>query len=252
MPLSITALSKHYNTPEGGKLPVLDGMDLEIPQGRFTALVGPSGCGKTTLLRIIAGLETASSGQVRINGQNSPPGPGQVGMVFQQYALFPWRTILANVEMGLELAGMPQAQRRQKAMALITAFGLEGFEKRYPHQLSGGMAQRAALARTLVMEPKVVLMDEPFGSLDSQRRNSLQQFLLEVWQRRQDTIIFVTHNVDEAVFLADEIVVLSRRPTRVLKSIPLELPRPRDRTSAQCNQIRRQVLAVLQDQISGE
>ncbi len=247
MGIVIKGLAKGFATAEG-VVPVLDGLDLSLEPGRFLALVGPSGCGKTTLLRIIAGLETADAGSVELNGEGPRMGSQRVGMVFQQYALFPWRTALANIEMGLEIAGVERAERRRRAQELVAAFGLNGFEERYPHQLSGGMAQRVALARTLVLRPQVVLMDEPFGSLDSQTRNSLQQFLLEVWTERRDTIIFVTHNVDEAVFLADEIAVLSRRPARVLERLAVDLPRPRDRTSSEANQVRRRVLALLEGQ----
>lgn len=247
MTITIKGLSKGFATDKG-VVPVLDGLDLSLEPGRILMLVGPSGCGKTTLLRIIAGLETADAGGVELSDGAPDSGAPRVGMVFQQYALFPWRTALANIEMGMEMAGVGRDERRGRAMELVEAFGLEGFEDRYPHQLSGGMAQRVALARTLVLRPHLVLMDEPFGSLDSQTRNSLQCFLIKVWSERKDTIIFVTHNVDEAVFLGDEIAVLSRRPARVLQRLTVDLPRPRDRTSGEVNQLRRRVLALLEEQ----
>ena len=227
---------------------VLGGLDLSCAHGRFVALVGPSGCGKTTALRIAAGLELPSAGQVLLDGYDIAGEPGKVGLVFQDYALLPWRTTLGNIELGLRIKGMDRAQSRQSAMEYVEAFGLHGFESSYPHELSGGMQQRVAIARTLILEPEVVLMDEPFGSLDSQTRNALQEFLLDVWTKRRDTIVFVTHNVDEAVFLADEIVVLSARPAKVVLRVEVTAHRPRDRTSEECNNIRRGVLEVLAEQ----
>lgn len=242
--VEVQGLVKSFPGPEG-ELVVLDGLDLSVAEGRFLAVVGPSGCGKTTLLRIIAGLESPTRGQVLVDGRPVRGASPQVGLVFQQYALLPWRTTLGNVELGLELRGLPKPQRRRQARQYLQAFGLAGFEDRYPHQLSGGMQQRVAIARTLILEPRLVLMDEPFGSLDSQTRNQMQEFLLTVWQRRRDTIVFVTHNVDEAVFLADEIAVLSPRPARVLQRFSVDTPRPRDRTSPEHNAVRRAVLELL-------
>jgi NitT/TauT family transport system ATP-binding protein len=247
--LIISDLAKVY--PARGQeepLEVFSGLDCLVEPGSLVTLVGPSGCGKTTLLRVIAGLEPPSAGLIRLTDQQGPPVPGQVGLVFQNYALMPWRTVLGNIALGLEFAGVPKDQRRQAARAYVRAFGLEGFEKSYPGQLSGGMQQRVAIARTLAASPRLVLMDEPFGSLDSQTRNSLQEFLLNLWQERGDTIIFVTHNVDEAVFLSSEILVLSKRPARILRRIPVDLPRPRDRTSPEANTLRRQVLEVLREE----
>ncbi|MGZ3613680.1 MAG: ABC transporter ATP-binding protein [Thermodesulfobacteriota bacterium] len=227
---------------------VLDQISYQIENGRFVSIVGPSGCGKTTLLRIIAGLEKASTGRVLLDGAELLQGSEAIGLVFQEYALFPWRTTLQNIEMGPEIRGMDKEKRRMKAMEYVTMFDLAGFEHRYPRELSGGMKQRVAIARTLIMNPRVVLMDEPFGSLDSQTRNGLQEFLLAIWEKRRDTIIFVTHNVDEAVFLSDQIVVLSRRPARIIKTFEVRLQRPRDRTGQECNEIRREVLKVLSEE----
>ena len=228
---------------------VLENMEHRIENGRFVSIIGPSGCGKTTLLRIIAGLEKSSAGKVLLDGKELVQGSEEIGLVFQEYALFPWRTTLQNIEMGLEIKGVDKERRRSTAMEYIKTFNLSGFENRYPRELSGGMKQRVAIARTLIMNPRVVLMDEPFGSLDSQTRNALQEFLLGIWEKRRDTIIFVTHNVDEAVFLSDQIVVLSKRPARMVKVLEVGLPRPRDRTSQECNQIRRDVLKVLSEEI---
>jgi NitT/TauT family transport system ATP-binding protein len=224
---------------------VLENIQQRIENGRFVSIVGPSGCGKTTLLRIIAGLEKASAGKVLLDGRELVQGTEEVGLVFQEYALFPWRTTLQNIEMGPEIKGVEKEIRRPKAMEYIKTFHLSGFENRYPRELSGGMKQRVAIARTLIMNPRVVLIDEPFGSLDSQTRNGLQEFLLGIWEKRRDTIVFVTHNVDEAVFLSDQIIVLSKRPARIVKIFEVGLTRPRDRTGQACNEIRREVLKVL-------
>ncbi len=224
---------------------VLDHISYQIANGRFVSMIGPSGCGKTTLLRIIAGLEKSSGGKVLLDGRELTQGSEEIGLVFQEYALFPWRTTLQNIEMGPEIKGMDKEKRRSTAMEYIKMFDLDGFENRYPKELSGGMKQRVAIARTLIMNPRVVLMDEPFGSLDSQTRNGLQEFLLGIWEKRRDTILFVTHNVDEAVFLSDQIIILSKRPARIVKIFEVGLPRPRDRTGLDCNEIRREVLKVL-------
>jgi NitT/TauT family transport system ATP-binding protein len=180
-----------------------------------------------------------------MDGKELLQGSEEMGMVFQEYALFPWRTTLQNIEMGLEIKGIEKEKRRSTAMEYIKTFDLNGFGNRYPKELSGGMKQRVAIARTLIMNPRVVLMDEPFGSLDSQTRNTLQEFLLRIWQKRGETILFVTHNVDEAVFLSDQIVILSKRPARIVRIFEVELPRPRDRTSEECNRIKRDILQVL-------
>lgn len=248
--MELIGLSKIFVGGDPGKdVHVLDRIQHRIENGRFVSIIGPSGCGKTTLLRIIAGLEKASEGEVLLDGNELIQGTEEVGLVFQEYALFPWRTTFQNIEMGLEIKGVDKEKRRSTAMEYIRTFDLNGFENRYPKELSGGMKQRVAIARTLIMNPRVVLMDEPFGSLDSQTRNAMQEFLLRIWQKRTDTIIFVTHNVDEAVFLSDEIVVLSKRPAKIIKILKVEYPRPRDRTSEECNHIRRDVLRILEEEM---
>ena len=236
----------------GESVHVLENVQYRVENGRFISIIGPSGCGKTTLLRIIAGLEKASAGKVLLDGEELVQGSEAVGLVFQEYALFPWRTTLQNIEMGLEIKGVDKEKRRSTAMEYIKMFNLSGFENRYPRELSGGMKQRVAIARTLIMNPRVVLMDEPFGSLDSQTRNAMQEFLLRIWVKRADTIIFVTHNVDEAVFLSDQIVVLSKRPARIVQIFEVGVPRPRDRTSWECNEVRRDVLHVLSEETKVE
>ncbi len=221
---------------------MLGPMDFQMEKGEFLSIVGSSGCGKTTLLRLIAGLEPASQGRICLGGSEVAGHDGRIGMVFQEYALFPWRTALRNIEMGLEMMKVPKDIRRSTAMGYVRAFGLNGFENRFPKELSGGMKQRVAIARTLIMNPTVVLMDEPFASLDSETRHDLQEFLLGVWTERRDTILFVTHNVDEAVHLSDRIMVLSKRPAQILDIFDINLARPRDRTSRRANKIRRKIL----------
>jgi len=228
-----------------GYLSVFESLDFSVAPGEFFSIVGPSGCGKSTLLKIIAGLDSASQGTVLLEGESIFKRDPRVGLIFQEFALFPWRTAIENIEMGLELQGVQKTQRRAKAMEFISAFDLLGFENCYPHELSGGMKQRVAIARTLITNPEIVLMDEPFGALDSQTRNILQTFLLNIWQERRDTVVFVTHNVDEAIYLSDRIAVLSPRPSRILQIIEIGLARPRDRTGSQVNHFRRKIYKIL-------
>ncbi|MFO7987464.1 MAG: ABC transporter ATP-binding protein [Desulfatiglandaceae bacterium] len=247
MTLDISGLTKYFMEEKTATpVSVLNDIHFKVNDGQFVSVVGPSGCGKTTLLRIIAGLEKPSSGRVLLDDREISRDRDRIGLVFQEYALFPWRTTLQNIELGLEMMQVPKKERRSAAMAYIHSFGLNGFEDAYPKALSGGMKQRVAIARTLITNPKVVLMDEPFGSLDSQTRNGLQQFLLNLWQKHKKTILFVTHNVDEAVFLSDHIVILSKRPARILRTSAVTCPRPRDRTSTECNAVRREVLNTLE------
>jgi NitT/TauT family transport system ATP-binding protein len=247
MTLEITGLSKYYqNKKTAETVHVLDCLRYRVPESRFVSIVGPSGCGKTTLLRIIAGLERPSSGNLLLDGRKIDYNVDRIGLVFQEYALFPWRTTLQNIELGLEILEVPKPERRAAAMEYIHSFGLEDFENRYPHQLSGGMQQRVAIARTLITDPRVVLMDEPFGSLDSQTRNNLQIFLLKLWRKQRVTILFVTHNVDEAVFLSDEVLVFSKRPATIVERFEISAPRPRERTSAECNRMRKMILDSLE------
>jgi NitT/TauT family transport system ATP-binding protein len=244
--LEISGLTKTYTGAlADDAVQVLNRIDCTVEKGEFFTLVGPSGCGKTTLLRMIAGLEAITSGDILLNGERLNGPNEKVGLVFQEYALFPWRKLLENIEVGLEIKGVSAGIRRTQAMTYVKAFGLQGFENRYPKELSGGMKQRVAIARALIANPQVVLMDEPFGSLDSQTRDRMQNFLLKIWGERNDTILFVTHNVDEAVYLSDRIAVMSPRPSRILKIFDLDLERPRDRTSTEANQLRREILEVL-------
>jgi NitT/TauT family transport system ATP-binding protein len=205
----------------------LNGVDFDVGSGRFVALLGPSGCGKTTLLRIAGGLEAPDAGTVVIDGQPPQPGPG-IGFVFQNYRLIPWESALRNVEFGLLATGQPREQRREIARRWLETVGLSRFVTALPPELSGGMRQRVALARALATEPRLLLMDEPFASLDAQSRELMQSELLGIWQGRMPTVLFVTHSVDEALTLADEIVLMAPRPGRVVTRIEVDLPRPRE------------------------
>ncbi|MDM7935175.1 MAG: ABC transporter ATP-binding protein [Methanothrix sp.] len=234
---------------DGREMEVLRDINLSISENEFVCFVGPSGCGKTTLLRIIAGLEDPTTGTVTLSGEPiMGPGPER-GMVFQEYSLFPWRTVLDNVAFGLELKGVPSEERRGRAREYLRMVGLERFEARYPHELSGGMKQRVAIARALVNDPRALLMDEPFGALDAQTRNVMQSELLRIWEERRKTVVFVTHSVDEAIYLADRIVIMSARPGRIKDVIEVDLPRPRKRTSIEVNQIRDRILSDLRSEI---
>ncbi len=223
-----------------------------VKDGEFVCLVGPSGCGKTTLLRIIAGLEEPTTGTVFLDEQLiAAPSPDR-GMVFQEFALLPWRTVTGNIELGPEIQGVDYETRRKIADYHVGLVGLHGFENKYPRELSGGMKQRAAIARSLANNPKVLLMDEPFGSLDAQTRNMMQEELLGIWSKTKKTIIFVTHSVDEAVYLADRIVLLTARPASVREVIEVRLRRPRDRLHFEFVNIRAEILTALSEEVRGE
>jgi NitT/TauT family transport system ATP-binding protein len=226
MRVVIDAVSKSYPDDRGQSTAALAGVSASVEAEEFVALLGPSGCGKSTLLNIVAGLVRPTAGHVHFEGQRRP-GQLVTAMVFQEFALFPWRTAQANVEFGLEEAGVGRAERARRARELIELTGLAGFEHRYPHQLSGGMRQRVGIARALAVDPAVLLMDEPFSALDAQTRQLMQEELLAIWERTRKTILYVTHNIQEAVYLADRVIVLSRRPGRVIATVAVELKRPR-------------------------
>ena len=224
--LVLEGVSKTYVDRRGQALVALEDVSLTVAAEEFVAVLGPSGCGKSTLLQLVAGLLAPSAGRIYFEGARRDGRP-LTAMVFQEFALFPWRTVQANVEFGLEELGVPAEERARRARALIELTGLAGFERRYPHQLSGGMRQRVGIARALAVNPLVLLMDEPFSALDAQTRELLQEELLTLWERTRTTVLYVTHNIQEAVFLADRVVVLSRRPGRVLADVAVTLPRPR-------------------------
>jgi NitT/TauT family transport system ATP-binding protein len=210
------------------RIEVLRDVSFQIEAGQFISIVGASGCGKTTLLRIIDGLLAPTSGEVRVDDRTvSGPGPDR-GFVFQQDALFPWRTVLDNVIFGLEIQGASRRQARERAAGFIQLVGLAGFEQHFPHELSGGMRQRANLARALTVDPQVLLMDEPFAALDAQTRELMQAELLKIWRQNRKTVLFITHQIDEAIFLSDQVVVMTARPGRIKAVIDVDIPRPRD------------------------
>jgi NitT/TauT family transport system ATP-binding protein len=220
--LAISRLSKSF-----GDLEALRGINLAVERGEFIAVVGPSGCGKTTFLRIVAGLERATSGDVKLDGRAVRKPGGDRGFVFQSDNLLPWRSVFANAMIGREIAGETGPAQRQHTMELLKLVGLEGFEHYYPRQLSGGMRQRVNLARALAIDPEILLMDEPFSALDAQTREIMQTELLRIWDEGRKTVLFVTHQIDEAVFLSDRVLVFARRPGRLQAEIKIELPRPR-------------------------
>lgn len=212
---------------EGNAQPILKNVNMEIGDREFVSVVGPSGCGKTTLLGLCTGLLQPSQGQVLIGGAKALPSNIDKAVVFQQDSLFPWRTIQDNIALGLERGTASRKARHDKAAELATLVGLEGYEKHYPHELSGGMRQRVNVARALAVDPKVLLMDEPFSALDAQTRDLMQLELLRIWAVGKKTVMFVTHQIDEAVFLSDRVIVLSKGPGQVLADIKIDLPRPR-------------------------
>jgi NitT/TauT family transport system ATP-binding protein len=230
--LTLRNVSKFFGDADNGSEQVvaIKDVSLDVSAGEFFSIIGPSGCGKSTLLRIIGGLLAASSGELTV-GSDKVNGPHPwLGMVFQEESTFPWRTTLGNVEFGLEMRGVSQDQRRQKSREMIRLVGLSGFEERYPSELSGGMKQRVAIARALVLEPKILLMDEPFGALDEQTRIILGEELLRIRDQLKQTIILVTHNINESVQLSDRVMIMTARPGRVKEAVPIDLPHPRDST----------------------
>lgn len=206
----------------------LDDFTLDVGAKEFVCIVGPSGCGKTTFLMVVAGLERLTDGELLLEGRPvAGPDPTKA-IVFQEYLLFPWRTVRQNVEFGPEVRGLPKTRRKELADKYVKLVGLEGFGNRYPHELSGGMKQKAAIARALCNEPRVLLMDEPFASLDALMRETLQRELLDIWRQTEATVLFVTHSISEAVYLADRVVVMTPRPGRIKGVVEIDLPRPRD------------------------
>lgn len=226
--LIIRDLSKvYYDLYAGQHVVAVDRVSLRIATGEFVSILGPSGCGKTTLLNMVAGFIPPTQGEILLNGRRiKGPGPDR-GVVFQSFALFPWKTVLDNVAFGLKMRGMPRDERDRIAREYIALVGLAGFESRFPHELSGGMQQRVGVARVLANDPELMLMDEPFASVDAQTRMTLQEELTRIWEARQPTILFVTHDVEEAVFLANRVIVLSARPGRIRETLQVDLPRPR-------------------------
>jgi len=238
--VAIEHIGKEFQT-SSSRVTALDDVSLSVRDGEFVSLVGPSGCGKSTLLAIVAGLDTPTQGTVRVDGQPA--------MVFQEAALFPWRTVVDNVSFGLQMKGVGKRERRERALDALRQVHLLRFAQSFPHELSGGMRQRAAIARALVLDPGVLLMDEPFGALDAQTRALLQTELLDVWERSRKTVLFVTHSLDEALALSDRVVLFSARPGRILGDFLIDAPRPRDLSSPFLAGLRARLFALLSAEV---
>lgn len=229
----------------GAEVVALKGINLDIRQGEFVCLLGPSGCGKSTLLNAMAGFSPPSSGKLDVDGKPvSGPGPDR-GMVFQEYALFPWMTVERNIAFGLEIRGEHAAQIDRTVSMLLELLGLKEFRTRFPKDLSGGMRQRVAIARVLALDPPIMLMDEPFGALDALTRRSLQDELLRIWKQMNKTVVFVTHSIEEAVYLGSRVVVLTYRPGTIKQDLPIDLPYPRDSNSPEFNMIKKNLAALV-------
>ena len=247
--IGIKGVSKTFGKGDR-QVTALDDVDLSFRDGEFVILIGPSGCGKSTLLYLIAGFESPTSGRILLDEEEiRRPGPDR-GFVFQDYALFPWKTVLGNVMFGLRRNGVPLAEARRIAMEHIRMVHLQGFEHAYPHTLSGGMKQRVGIARALAYNPKVLLMDEPFGALDAQTRKLMQQEMVSIWEAARKTVVFVTHSVIEAVYLGDRIVVMTARPGSVKGIVDVDVARPRKYTEEHYLHIRKQVLALLEEEVA--
>ncbi|MCE4067792.1 MULTISPECIES: ABC transporter ATP-binding protein [Pseudomonas] len=250
--LRVENVSLRYRTPEGGTFSALESVSFEVPDQQFAVIVGPSGCGKSSLLYLTAGLAEPTEGDIYVGGQ-LVDGPGaDRGMVFQSYTLFPWLTVRQNVEFGLKRRGMPAAERREIVDYYLDEVGLRRFENNYPKQLSGGMMQRVAIARALANDPQILLMDEPFGALDSQTRMQMQQLLLRVWDHSKKTVVFVTHDIDEAILLGDRVYVMGARPGRIKRilDVPIERPRSLDMVmDRQFIEMKREILGLLHDDL---
>jgi NitT/TauT family transport system ATP-binding protein len=245
--IRISKVEKIFKTA-GGDVLALHDIDLEIPAGQFVCLLGPSGCGKSTLLNAIAGFSLPTSGTITVGGVLvNQPGPDR-GMVFQEYALFPWMTVAENIAFGLKLKKVAAAEIANKIETLLDKLRLKDFRDRYPKDLSGGMRQRVAIARILALDSATLLMDEPFGALDALTRRSLQDELLRIWEEARKTIVFVTHSIEEAIYLADRVVVLTYRPGTVKRDVIVDLPRPRDPSSAEFNRLKRELSRLVMEE----
>jgi NitT/TauT family transport system ATP-binding protein len=251
--IQIQGVGKKFRVRDADRLfTALDDITLDVRSGEFLTLVGPSGCGKSTLLDLLAGLDSPTTGRILLNG-TPVNGPGlDRGIVFQQYALFPWRTALSNIEFGLEAKAVPKKERAERARTYLDLVGLRGFENRYPHELSGGMRQRVAIARSLAFDPDVLLMDEPFAALDAQTRESLQEELLRIWEKTGKTIVFITHGIDEAVYLGQRVAVMTSRPGRIKRVVDVEFDsREGDlRADARFGEYRHEVWTLLRDEVA--
>jgi NitT/TauT family transport system ATP-binding protein len=251
--ICVKNLNKCYRVREGN-LPALSAVDLEVAEGEFVSIVGPSGCGKSTLLYILGGFIRADSGVIEVGGK-AVTGPGtDRGVVFQEYALFPWLTVTQNIRYGLEMTGVARREREETVRRLVRTIGLEGFEHRFPRELSGGMKQRVAIARTLAYDPNILLLDEPFGALDAQTRETMQDELLRLWQATRKTVVMVTHDVNEAVYLSDRVLVMSQRPGRMVAKFSIAIDRSGNRETtmlnADFNAVRNEVWLAVRRQVT--
>ncbi|PSQ21031.1 nitrate ABC transporter ATP-binding protein [Halobacteriales archaeon QS_9_67_17] len=244
--VTVAGVSKTFEGEEG-PVRALQNVAFEVRDGEFVCIVGPSGCGKTTLFRIIGGIDRATGGDVLLSGEPVTGPTPNLGIVFQEYHLFPWRTVRENVAFGLEQTGTEAERRRERVDEMLRLVGLEGSGDSYPSRLSGGMKQRVAIARALAVDPELLLMDEPFGSVDAQTRNMLHEELLEIWAETGKTVLFVTHDVEEAVKLADRIIVMSSGPGSVSEIVNVDLDRPRDRTEVAFGEYQERVLSLIRD-----
>lgn len=242
----VNNISKRF-VAEGRSVDALKNVSLELKDGEFVCVVGHSGCGKTTLLNILAGFLRPTSGQILVDGVSRENSDSSFGVVFQEYALFPWRTALQNIAFGLEMIGVSKAESREKAEHFLRLVHLDGFGNAYPHQLSGGMRQRVAVARALAYEPDLLLMDEPFGALDAQTRERLQAFTQEIWLETKKTVFYVTHNISEAVFLGERVVIMRPSPGHIHEIVSLDLPRPRDPLADDFIDIQRRITKALSE-----
>ena len=248
--IKIRDLKKTFKSNNGGVIEAVAHVNFDVSENDFVCIVGPSGCGKSTLLRMVAGLETITSGRITYRGEDVSKPRKEIGMVFQEYSLLPWRNVIDNVALGPEFLGVPRQERYDKAMDYLRIVGMEAFSHSFPHELSGGMRQRVAIIRALANDPDVLLMDEPFGALDAHTRILLQKELLRIWENHRKTILFVTHSVDEAIYLADRIMVMSARPGRIIDIIDVNMDRPRHRSDPIYGQLAEQILAVLEREAS--
>ena len=244
--IEIQHISKSFNTESKEQLDVLSDINLTLNENEFVCLLGPSGCGKSTLLRIVSGLEIATEGKVIYRGEEMVKPRYEVGVVFQHYSLMPWLSVEDNIMLGLKFRHIAEKERKEITEQYLTMVGLEKFRKAHPYELSGGMQQRVAIARTLANDPDVVLMDEPFGALDAYTRILLQKELLRIWQIHKKTILFVTHSVDESIYLADRVILMSRDHGKIVRDIKVDIPRPRDRSNPLYGQLTDSLLADLE------